>query len=116
MNSWSPIPSPALNGGLFTGQPFIKDAPWATVEVRPTSAYMTNVTLRSAGPPVQALFQLQAGYRPGNNTDDPMPGVVRFKGDENFGPFDFMCIPCFQQKQQELSTKCGEKTKVIPII
>lgn len=119
MNPMSPIPPPALNGGLYTGQHFVKDAPWATVPVRPTSAFMTHMNLRSANPPVHALFQLQAGYRPGNNSDDPMPGVVRFKGDQNFGPFNFMCTPCLQQQKQEESAvpkECSARTKVISIL
>ena len=97
--SWSPVPPPMLNGGLYTGQPFIEGAPWANVPVRPTSSYMTNVALRSANPPIQAMFQLQSGYRPGNNSDDPMPGIMGFVGDKDFGPFNFPCLPCFKRHQ-----------------
>lgn len=114
-NQWSPIPPPVLNGGLYVGQPFVKDAPWATVPVRPTSAYMTNVNLRSANPPVEALFQMQAGFRPGNNTDTQMPGLVAFTGDKNFGPFDFACIPCMKKVSElDINNKCEEV--VIPIM
>jgi hypothetical protein len=95
-NQWSPVPPPALNGGLFTGEAFEKDAPWGNVPVRPTTAYMTNMNLRSANPPIQALFQMQAGFRPGNNSDDMMPGLVAFTGSQEFGPFNFACIPCFK--------------------
>lgn len=109
--SWSPVPPPALNGGLYTGEPFLKDAPWANVPVRPTSAFMTNSTLRSANPPIQALFQLQSGFRPGNNSDDPMPGVMGFVGDRNFGPFNFPCLPCFKTVEPD-QPPC----KIIPII
>lgn len=112
-NTWSPVPPPALNGGLFTGQPFQEGAPWANVPVRPTSAYITNVALRSANPPVQALFQLQSGFRPGNNSDDMMPGVVAFTGDKNFGPFNFACVPCFKPVKIEQKSPC-EKIIQIP--
>ena len=114
MNTWSPIPEPALNGGLFTGQPFIKNAPWATVPVRPTAAYMTNVTLKSANPPVQALFQLQAGFRPGNNTDDNVPGLMNFTGNKDFGPFNFACLPCLKEEPVKDCKTC--ETKIISII
>jgi hypothetical protein len=72
------VPSYKLNGGLYTGEPFKKGAPWANVPVRPTAAYMTNINLRSANPPTLALYQLQAGYRPGNNTDDYLEGLGQF--------------------------------------
>lgn len=99
MNPSSPVPPPALNGGLYTGERFLDGAPWANVSVRPTASYMTNVTLRSANPPIDALFQLQSGYRPGNNSDDSMPGVAAFTGDQNFGPFNFPCLPCFKREE-----------------
>lgn len=109
--SWSPIPPPALNGGLYTGEKFLDGAPWANVPVRPTSAYMINQTLRSANPPIQALFQLQSGFRPGNNSDDPMTGVLAFTGDHNFGPFNVPCLPCFKREEKQ-EPPC----KIIPIV
>jgi len=114
-NNWSPIPEPTLNGGLYTGQPFSNNAPWANVPVRPTSAYMTHMNLRSANPPLGALFQLQAGHRPGNNSDDAMPGVKQFIGNENFGPFDFMCVLCTKQPQAPHQRPPGCEEKVISI-
>lgn len=117
VNPWSPVPLPALNGGLFTGEKFEDGAPWATVPVRPTSAFMNHMTLRSANPPPQAIYQMQAGYRPGNNTDDSMPGVMAFTGSEGFGPFDFACIPCVKESKPQPQTcrPCGGVEKVIPI-
>ena len=111
--SWSPIPPPKLNGGLFTGCSFAQNAPWANVPVRPSSAYMTNVTLRSANPPIQALYQMQSGFRPGNNTDDSMPGVMAFIGNETFGPFDFACLPCM--KAHQVSMKNESCDAIVPI-
>lgn len=61
------IPPRKLNGGLYTGEPFQKDAPWANVPVIPDSGYMTFYNLRSANPPAQALTQYQPGDRGGNN-------------------------------------------------
>jgi hypothetical protein len=116
INPWSPVPPPALNGGLYTGQPFAKDAPWGNIPVRPTSAYMINQNLRSSSiAPIGALFQMTAGYRAGNNSCDLMPGVTRFTGDENFGPFrDILCLPCFQKVAELKKTNCKEV--IIPII
>ena len=106
--NWSPIPAPKLNGGLYTGQPFLENAPWGNVPVRPTTAYMTNVNLQTANPPVQALFQMAAGFRPGNNTDDLMPGIKTYTGTYNFGPFNFPCIPCFERKPQPRQNDCEQ--------
>jgi hypothetical protein len=114
-NTWSPIPEPALNGGLYNGQPFASNAPWANTPVRPSSAYLTHVNLRSAQPPAAALYQMQAGYRPGNNSDDPMPGVQQFTGDQNYGPFDFYCVPCAEKnKAVKTPGSCQEKVVYIP--
>lgn len=111
----SPIPEPKLNGGLYNGDKFIDGAPWATVPVRPTSAYLTHVNLRSANPPPEALYQMQSGFRPGNNTDDEMPGIALFNGNENYGPFNFACIPPLNKpKEADPCNKC--KVQVIPII
>lgn len=113
-NDWSPIPPPKLNGGLYTGQSFIKDAPWANIYVHPSSAYMTNINLRSAGPPISALFQMNVGYRPGNNSDTIIEGINTFIGNENFGPFNFRCIPCFEKEAEITNPLC--KTRIIPIM
>jgi hypothetical protein len=69
------IPHPKLNGGLYTGEPFSPDAPWATVKVVPDVDYMTNINLRSANPPPGAIYQYPGNTRPGNNHQS-MPGVV----------------------------------------
>ena len=116
VNPWSPVPPPKLNGGLYTGEPFMKDAPWANIPVRPTTAYMTNQNLRSSSiVPIGALFQMTAGYRMGNNSDDLMPGVTRFTGDQNFGPFkDVLCLPCFKKIKEVEDTSCKEI--IIPIM
>ena len=70
------IPPPALNGGLYTGAPFLPNAPWGNVPVIPDADYMTHVNLKSANPPPEALSQYPGGPRPGNN-NQTMPGVNR---------------------------------------
>lgn len=110
------IPPPRLNGGLYTGEPFMKGAGWANIPIRPTTAYMTNQNLRSSSiVPLPALFQMNVGYRPGNNSsDDKMPGIADFIGDENFGPFNFRCTGCFKKIKEVEATSCKEI--IIPII
>jgi len=87
------IPPPQHNGGLFTGQPFGQNVPWANVYVRPSVAGMTEA-LKSANPPPNARYQYHWNVRPGNNTDDPLEGVQDYQGTQGFGPFNFKCVPC----------------------
>lgn len=86
------IPPRALNGGLYTGEPFQTGAPWANVPVIPSSDYMNHVNLRSANPPIQALFQFPGNTRPGNNTQTN-PGHIPHPEGGNF-----TCIPCEKLK------------------
>lgn len=74
ISSSVPIPPPSLNGGLYTGEPFKKNAPWANVPVIPTVGYMIHYNLRSANPPPGAIYQYPGNIRPGNNHEE-MPGV-----------------------------------------
>jgi hypothetical protein len=79
------IPPPALNGGLYTGVPFQQNAPWANVQMRPSSAYMTRLGLEKVDiddvlPPSMAYYQMTPGFRPGNNTDDTINGLVSCYG------------------------------------
>jgi hypothetical protein len=67
-------PGPSLNGGLFTGEPFAKGAPWGNVPVVPEGDYLTNVNLQSADPPPGATYQYVGSVRLGNN-HPRMPGV-----------------------------------------
>lgn len=66
------IPPRALNGGLYTGEPF--KGPWANVPIIPDVDYLTSINLKSANPPLEALTHYPGGNRPGNNYQN-MPGV-----------------------------------------
>ena len=63
------LPEPSLNGGLYSGEPFQKGAPWANVPIVPDSGYMIHHGLRLGGdPPPGAIYQYPGGgERPGNN-------------------------------------------------
>lgn len=97
------IPKPALNGGLYTGESFKKNAPWANVPVIPDVGYMTNVNLRTANPPLDALTQYPGNNRPGNN-EQFMPGVNVCSDKEGL-----MCNkPVSRQEYKEKTPKFGD--------
>ena len=79
-------PPPTLNGGWYTGAPFMEGAPWRTHNVTPDVAFMINNNLRSAQPPPGATSQYPGSYRPGNNAQS-MPGVIPYKKTN-----DIMCV------------------------
>lgn len=91
----TPPAPPSLNGGLYTGEPFAKGAPWANVPVVPDAGYMIHHNLRSANPPPDAIFQYPGNVRPGNNYQT-MPGVGQLSSQHNL-----LCnkAPCTSEKQ-----------------
>lgn len=90
-DSFVPPPQPKLNGGLYTGEPFAEGAPWANVPVVADIDYMIHHNLRSANPPIEALFQYPGTVRPGNNFQ-AMSGLGKPKD------YDFICTPCLLKK------------------
>ena len=81
-SKYVPPPKPLLNGGLYTGEPFVKGAPYANVPVVPDADYLTHYNLRSANPPIDALYQYPGSIRPGNNYQT-MPGIMHTKNPYN---------------------------------
>ena len=100
--SYIPPPPRALNGGLYTGEKFLAGAPWANVPVVPDVDYMTNVNLRSANPPPQALFQYPGNVRPGNNWQNNT-GLEPAYNNNNFS-----CVSCetISKVKKEDCKKC----------
>ena len=112
---------PPLNGGHYTGEPFLENAPWRAFPVVPCTAYMNHVNLRSADGPVQSLFQFPANIRPGNSSTDTdtcgLPGIAKFDGNKNFGPFStILCQPCVKKQGCTCETGCGGHQKDCPSI
>jgi|688.fasta_scaffold1575465_1 hypothetical protein len=71
---------PKLNGGLYTGQPFLENAPWRNFPNEPSTGSLINNNLRSANPPNQAMFHYpSANHRLGNNEPD-LPGIIECNG------------------------------------
>lgn len=107
IRQYVPPPPPILNGGLYTGEPFQKDAPWANVPVIADADYMTNINLRSANPPPQALYQYPGNTRPGNNYQ-ANTGLKPYRGDNGFedATYNFNCIPCNTFKEKTPDCPC----------
>lgn len=63
-----------LNGGLYTGEPFARGAPWGNIPMVPDTDYMIHTGLKSANPPHDALMQYPGYVRKGNN-NQTMPGT-----------------------------------------
>lgn len=97
------VPPPALNGGLYNGNPFRAGAPWANVPARPTAASLAQRTLSGAHPPMQARYQAAAMHRPGNNTDDAYEGIDR-------DTFARIGLPCFRCVDPPSTTTCRYTT------
>lgn len=66
---YMPPPKPSLNGGLYTGKAFDKDAPWGNIPVTPDAPVYTHLNLRSSSmkPHPEAYYQYPGHTRPGNN-------------------------------------------------
>lgn len=93
-NPYSPIPAPKVNGGLVTGRE--ATGPWGAIPTIPEAAWLNRTNLQSSlGVPISALFQMQAGVRPGNNSGMQIPEVSHYVGDpaKQWGPFDIYCVP-----------------------
>jgi hypothetical protein len=124
---YAPPPPPSLNGGLYTGQPFQKDAPWGNVPVTPDATPMIHDNLRRGNtPPFQAIYQYP-GTRQGNSKVH-WKGLHRYEGTAiNSGPFHIYCAPCHPPHDKDAcycedicpnaqtalcnSTKCVRKPK-----
>lgn len=103
--SYTPPPKPKLNGGLYTGEPFREGAPWGNVPVVADIDYMIHYNLRSANPPIQALYQYPGTIRPGNNFQ-AMTGLGTPEG------YNFGCTPCLKKACFDIDgniIQCGEK-------
>lgn len=80
---YAKVPPPSLNGGLYTGEPFAKDAPYGNFPVTPTTDVFINHGIRSANPPPGATTQYPHQVRLGNNPQT-MPGVGYYDPETHF--------------------------------
>lgn len=92
--NYMPPPPRKHNGGLYTGEKFQENAPWANIQVYPTTDYMTHYnTLRGNTPAPGSTYQYPGGVRPGNHYQE-MPGVSCFCGKDKGGAYNILCTPC----------------------
>lgn len=91
---YQPVPPPSLNGGWFTGEPFIHNAPWAHVHVDPDATeYINTNLLRGNRPPPNARFQYPATRR--GNSHVEWRGLKLYEGTPvNWGPHHIYVPPC----------------------
>lgn len=100
---YSQIPPRALNGGLYTGEVFMKGAPWANRPVRPETVNYIYHNLRSMHiPPEEAIYMFPGGgIRPGNNTPElPLEYINTLQNSKT----NTMCIPSVPSKHLPKST------------
>ena len=62
------LPPPQLNGGLYTGAPFLAGAPWANVPMKPDTVWLTQNGFKALVP--EGNRQFADAQRPGNNEID----------------------------------------------
>jgi hypothetical protein len=79
-------PGPSLNGGLYTGEPFVKNAPYGNIAITPdATVYINNNLARGNQPPPSAKYQYPA-TRQGNS-------FVEWKGIKH-SHGNIYCAPC----------------------
>jgi hypothetical protein len=90
---YSRPPPPSLNGGLYTGEPFRKGAPWANVPATPDAGHLMTVAMQGLcdppPPPGAELHIPGGGWRPGNNTPLLPPGSAQSR----FPELNLTCPP-----------------------
>lgn len=64
---------PPLNGGLYTGEPFEKNAPWGNIPINPDVDFIIPIGLSLGNPPKDAFCQFPGTTRAGNNHQNMTP-------------------------------------------
>ncbi len=90
---YQPVPKPSLNGGLYMGETFYKDAPWANIHIDPDSTVYINENLKRGNePPYLAVWQYPP-TRKGNSYSE-WKGLKKYEGTRtNYGPYNIYCPP-----------------------
>lgn len=91
-NGYTPVPPPSLNGGLYSGEPFQKGAPWANVRATPDSTYLINQNLKIGNPAFTPGSDLQYPATRKGNSYVKWTGLKRYEGtNANHGPYNIYC-------------------------
>jgi len=89
MSTFTPPPPASLNGGLYTGEPFAKGAPWANVPVLPDSGVYSFTNLPTSAPRLAKYMLPGGGIRPGNST----PLIPSEFSSQRVKHMNAICIP-----------------------
>lgn len=68
---------PPLNGGLYTGEPFVRNAPWGNIPINPDVDFIIPIGLSLGNPPKEAMCQFPGYTRAGNNHQSMKPCVKK---------------------------------------
>jgi hypothetical protein len=88
-SSYTPPPPPSLNGGLYTGAPFQKGAPWGNVPVAPDAGVYNFTNLPPSAPALARYMLPGGGFRPGNSSPMIPEAFARSRADG----LNMLCIP-----------------------
>ena len=92
-------PKPSLNGGLYTGEEFHRDAKYRNFPITPDATQYIHSNL-----PNDAPFKSRYMYpatRKGNSFVE-WKGLTKYEGtSQNNGPYNIYCLPC-----EPVSKKC----------
>ena len=96
-------PKQSLNGGLYTGEEFHKDAPYRNFPNKADAVYLKSKALLSANPPPGATYQFTSSelLRPGNNVSDTLPeglsNQIVNSCNQKSGSKDYSSFTCTQK-------------------
>jgi hypothetical protein len=102
---YMPPPKPSLNGGLYSGEPFKDNAPWANIPVVPEATYMIHENLKRGNDVVPYSTVQYPATRKGNSFVE-WKGIQKYEGSAvNYGPYNIYCTPC---KYEEPKCYCED--------
>lgn len=98
---YTQVPPPSLNGGLYSGEPFERNAPWANVPVTPETTFMINENLNRGNVTAPGANYQYPPTRQGNNYVE-WKGLSKYEGTAlNSGPFNIYCKRCDNDEQKK---------------
>jgi hypothetical protein len=103
--TYSSIPLPSLNGGLYTGEEFDKNSTYRNFPNKPDSVYMHTYALSSANPPPGISSQFPDTFRPGNNMPDTRSNSIKLTRFSNKH-----ALVCLNNKSTTNAYECQKKS------
>ena len=88
---YTPPPPPSLNGGLYSGEPFEKNAPWANIPVTPDTTVYINESIKRGNNVTPGSSTQYPATRQGNSYVE-WKDLQKYNGTAiNSGPFNIYC-------------------------